>query len=564
MGCTEPPGDVYSRVPMTRETRAAAAVLVSILAAAGSAVGLADKPASPAADTREPKAGSGGDDSARPAYPVVARPAARRAGDEVEARPDETPIADDAVLMELLTDAIELRRREDFDRMLDARDTGELIEHATLNDTHFEYRTIDKDTLFIVGDELFGYLFRPENGWGGGAREESDYEFTPKPSRIHNGDAGGPDAFACANCHSKGGPDGAGTQSQNAFLRGDGKSTHGADQRNPPHVLGLGPVELLAREMSRELRGQVDAARARARDERRRVEQPLSAKGVSFGTVVAAADGTLDLSGVAGVDPDLVVKPFGWKGHHATLRGIVEESAAIHQGLLSNRLMMDVKEGRVAKTPYGDGPWYDIDNDNVSLEIDSGMLTTVVGYLSQLEVPVVRPPKDPTLVDMFAAGRAKFSEIGCASCHVPTLELRDPNFDAAEGSITGKKPYVINVAKDGDGPKVEPKFASEATPYLVHLFSDLRRHDMGEDLASSSPQGTISARDFLTRPLWGLAETAPYLHDGRAPTIHYAITLHGGEASAARDAYVALGEHDSASLRVFLASLSRQPKLFVP
>jgi CxxC motif-containing protein (DUF1111 family) len=68
----------------------------------------------------------------------------------------------------------------------------------------------------------------------------------------------------------------------------------------------------------------------------------------------------------------------------------------------------------------------------------------------------------------------------------------------------------------------------------------------------------------LTRPLWGLAETAPYLHDGRAPTVHDAIVLHGGEAAAARDAYLALDERGRASVRVFLLSLSRQPKLFVP
>jgi CxxC motif-containing protein (DUF1111 family) len=63
---------------------------------------------------------------------------------------------------------------------------------------------------------------------------------------------------------------------------------------------------------------------------------------------------------------------------------------------------------------------------------------------------------------------------------------------------------------------------------------------------------------FLTRPLWGLAETAPYLHDGRAPTVHDAILLHGGEAAAARDAYLALDAKGRASVRVFLASLSRE------
>ena len=98
----------------------------------------------------------------------------------------------------------------------------------------------------------------------------------------------------------------------------------------------------------------------------------------------------------------------------------------------------------------------------------------------------------------------------------------------------------------------------------MHLFSDLKRHDMGEGLATPAPQGTIPARVFLTRPLWGLAETAPYLHDGRAPTVHEAIVHHAGEGAAARDAYLALDEKGRASVRVFLTSLSREPKLFVP
>jgi CxxC motif-containing protein (DUF1111 family) len=170
------------------------------------------------------------------------------------------------------------------------------------------------------------------------------------------------------------------------------------------------------------------------------------------------------------------------------------------------------------------------------------------------------------LLDAFAAGRAHFDTIGCSGCHVPTLELQDPVIDARfEAGVQPKgPPLVINVAKDGETPKIEPRYAGAKTPYLVHLFSDLKRHDMGDDLASPSPQGAIPARVFLTRPLWGLAETAPYLHDGRAPTVHDAIVLHGGEAAAARDAYLALDEPGRAGVRVFLTSLSREPKVFVP
>jgi CxxC motif-containing protein (DUF1111 family) len=176
----------------------------------------------------------------------------------------------------------------------------------------------------------------------------------------------------------------------------------------------------------------------------------------------------------------------------------------------------------------------------------------------------MRPPTDPGLVDLWAVGGRRFDEIGCAGCHVPTLELEDTKLDARQDADPTRATFIIDVAKDGDGPKIEPKYAGDKTPYLVHLFSDLKRHDMGPALASPSPQGKIPAQVFLTRPLWGLAETAPYLHDGRAPTVHDAIVLHGGEATAARDAYLALDQQGRASIRVFLASLSRQPKLFVP
>lgn len=473
---------------------------------------------------------------------------------------------DDSTLLRDLERAVDLREREHFDRVLDARDPGELVEHATLTEGVFEQRAIGIDALFVVGDELFGYAFRPENGWGDGSGGDRGAPgFTPRPRRVHAGRAGGPEAFACASCHSKGGPDGAGTQTQNGFLDGDGARTSTADQRNAPHLLGMGPIEVLGREMTAELQATVAATVAAARKDGRRVERALTAKGVGFGRVAVDADGTVDRHGVEGVDPDLVVRPFGWKGHQATLRAMAEESLHIHQGLISKRIHLAVRDGSLDRAPYGKGPWDDLDGDGVSLEIDSGMLTTLVGYLAQLEAPVARPPRDPGLLDAFAVGRARFETVGCAGCHVPTLEIQDPKLDVRQPAETpNARPFIVDVAKDGDGPKIEPKYGGQNTSYLVHLFSDLKRHDMGPALATPEPQGSIPPAVFLTRPLWGLADTAPYLHDGRAPTIEDAILLHGGEASAARDAYVALPPAERAGVRIFLASLSRAPKLFVP
>lgn len=61
----------------------------------------------------------------------------------------------------------------------------------------------------------------------------------------------------------------------------------------------------------------------------------------------------------------------------------------------------------------------------------------------------------------------------------------------------------------------------------------------------------------MTRPLWGVAVTAPYLHDGRAPTLRDAIVAHGGEAATAASNFAALAPDDAAKLLEFLGTLTR-------
>src|ERR1043166_2738026 len=104
---------------------------------------------------------------------------------------DDTTIPDDTVLLQELEKAIELRRRETFDRVLDARDPGELIEHATLTEKALDRHLLGIDALFIVGDEMFGYLFRPENGWGSGGQDRKGLGYRPRLRRIHQGAGGG-------------------------------------------------------------------------------------------------------------------------------------------------------------------------------------------------------------------------------------------------------------------------------------------------------------------------------------------------------------------------------------
>ena len=61
--------------------------------------------------------------------------------------------------------------------------------------------------------------------------------------------------------------------------------------------------------------------------------------------------------------------------------------------------------------------------------------------------------------------------------------------------------------------------------------------------------------EFRTPPLWGIGDTGPYLHDGRADTIDQAIRAHAGEADGVVDAYTALDPDEIDAILAFLDSL---------
>ena len=64
-----------------------------------------------------------------------------------------------------------------------------------------------------------------------------------------------------------------------------------------------------------------------------------------------------------------------------------------------------------------------------------------------------------------------------------------------------------------------------------------------------------TASEFRTQPLWGVRFHGPWLHDGRAGSMHEAILLHGGEAQAIRDAYSNLSAAEQDLVIQFLEAL---------
>lgn len=425
-------------------------------------------------------------------------------------------------------------------------DPGEQAADLRLENHEIAAHRWSKEWLFQDGDDLFEHDFGVHEGYGPGA------------FRVHRQGVGGPDALSCAECHHRGGPNGSGDLSENAFFEGDGSDPASAFERNPPHILGLGIEERLAAEMSAALANARAGAITAARSSHSPVQIALRAKGVSFGSLTVRPDGSQDDAQLEGVDSDLVVKPFGWKGSAATLREFLTDGFQVHFGIQFSR-----------PEAVGDGRPWDRDGDGSPNEITDGMMSAIVLYVARLEIPVISPPKDSDLLARFGHGLEVFQDTGCATCHVTSLPLRNPTLKITTG-------LTSNVLTEGEAPR--PRFDvsnSDGTP--IFLFSDLKRHAMGAALADARPtyittiayglpngpkeRTKIPADVFLTRPLWDLADTAPYLHDGRAPTIDAAIELHGGEADASRAHFDALSSEDKAALRIFLLSLSRYPRI---
>jgi CxxC motif-containing protein (DUF1111 family) len=89
----------------------------------------------------------------------------------------------------------------------------------------------------------------------------------------------------------------------------------------------------------------------------------------------------------------------------------------------------------------------------------------------------------------------------------------------------------------------------------VHAYTDLLLHDVAEPNALGIEEGDAGMHELRTPPLWGLVQTAPYLHDGRASTIEDAVSMHAGEASSARTKAANLSTGDKEALFAFLRSL---------
>ena len=211
---------------------------------------------------------------------------------------------------------------------------------------------------------------------------------------------------------------------------------------------------------------------------------------------------------------------FGWKANQPTLR---QQNAGAFNGDMGLTTTLFPTPSCTAaqitcntETQYGEQPEV--------RDVDLEKLTT---YVSLLGVPARRNIDSPQTQQ----GERLFYQAQCNACHLARQK-------------TGQA-------------SVHPEFNNK----VIHPYTDLLLHDLGEGLADNRPDYEASGQEWRTAPLWGIGlvkvvnKHTFYLHDGRARNLTEAILWHGGEASQSQKAFRNFSPTDREALVSFLESL---------
>jgi cytochrome c peroxidase len=403
----------------------------------------------------------------------------------------------------------------------------------------------------------------------------------------------GPDSNSCSGCHNEPFVGGGGDRVTEVFVLGqrfdfatfdhtDGIVTRGAmsengqfaifqdiaDERKTISMNGSGFIEMLARQMTAKMqaiRDSIAPGTAKA----------LVANGVSFGNLARRADGTWDTSGVEGLPPaslattgatqppSLLIFPFQQAGSVVSLRVFTNNAFNHHHGIQSEER-------------FGSG--VDADGDGFANELTRADTTAVTVFQAALPVPGQSIPSDDEVQRAVNNGERHFHQAGCATCHVPKLPLYDkgwiytePNPYNPAGNLRPGDAPTLSVDLTSDqlpGPRLKPD--SSGTVW-VPAFTDLKLHNicagpndpngeaLNQNVAFTAPTFAGGNQFFLTRKLWGLANSGPFMHHGKFTTMREAIEAHAGEALASRQAFDALSDYDRDSIVEFLKTLQVLP-----
>ncbi|HZT83383.1 MAG TPA: di-heme oxidoredictase family protein [Gemmataceae bacterium] len=205
---------------------------------------------------------------------------------------------------------------------------------------------------------------------------------------------------------------------------------------------------------------------------------------------------------------------FGWKAQTASLADFVQAACANELGLGN--------PGQAQPAPLG-RPEY----RSPGLDLTQEQCDQLTAFITSLPRPEERMPADANECAKARAGQKLFHSIGCADCHTPDV-------GPAKGIYSDLLLHRMGQPLEGGGSYNDPPLP-EPDP--------------------SKPDGRPHPGEWRTPPLWGVADSAPYLHDGRAATLEEAITLHGGQGKRAAARFGQLPPSEQAHLIAFLKTL---------
>jgi hypothetical protein len=371
---------------------------------------------------------------------------------------------------------------------------------------------------------------------------------------------------SCAGCHGR--PRGS------AGFGGDVATR--PDSRDAPHLFGLGLKEMLGDEITTDLRAIRASALTAAQQSGTSQTRTLTSKGISYGTIIANPNGTFNTSGVQGVNADLRVRPFFHHGDTISIREFLVGAFNAEMGLEApDTDLVTARTGVSVTTPSGmvlNGAIDAIEAPPVS---STAQDSDGDGVVNEIPLAIV-DHEEFYLLHYFKAGTGESSgesadgknqlvNLGCTTCHKPDLTInRDRRladvetvFNPGSGNpfnrLFATASTFFSQVNDGSG---HPTIKNPNLGQFVvrNIYTDFKRHDLGPNFHERNYDGTTRTQ-FITTPLWGVGTSAPYGHDGRSNNLMDVILRHGGEATAARNAFVAAGIGTQRNVIHFLNTL---------
>lgn len=415
------------------------------------------------------------------------------------------------------------------------------------------------DEVFEIGRSLFRAKWnicdgvcRPATTGGGDPRQPDQPLFLRTSA---------PEANSCEGCHNTPRTGGAGDFVANVFVLAQNLdpvtfsvAPEFSNERNTLGMFGAGAIEMLAREMTADLQAQIATLPDGT--------HVLHTKGVEFAVTL---DGGKVISS-EGVDADLIIRPFHQSGKVVSLREFTVNAFNHHHGMQAEE-RFDLNPAKNLDPDH--------DKDGVERELTVGDITAAVIFQAALEVPGRMLPATPQARAEIEIGEQIFTDIGCATCHVPRMVLNsrmfiEPNPYNPEGTFRETDPsktYRFDMTRQGPAPRLQPLPGGKA---VVRAYTDLKRHNLcdldirhfcNEQLAQGrdDQNGLPGAEFFITRKLWDVGNSAPYGHRGDLSTLTEAINAHGGEGRSSRDAFAARSIDDQRAVIRFLKSLQVLP-----